>query len=163
MAENLAQPPTVAAAIRALLNAHTPISAEERGPAYRMPDPIAFPTEAVLIAEPNAHVFEAFFPWKLSSRTNFKMEPIVATVVRGNAVAICFCARINAQATEAGVETIEAERGRGYASVAVAGWIRVIRQRGLLPLYSTSWQNGASQGVARKLGLICYGEDWSIL
>jgi hypothetical protein len=44
----------------------------------------------------------------------------------------------------------------------VAGWAAAMRQRGVIPLYSTSWANVASQGVARKLGMVCYGDDWSI-
>jgi RimJ/RimL family protein N-acetyltransferase len=53
-------------------------------------------------------------------------------------------------------------QGRGYATAAVAGWAVAIRERELLPLYSTSWDNIASQRVARKLGMVLYGEDWSI-
>jgi RimJ/RimL family protein N-acetyltransferase len=90
------------------------------------------------------------------------MGPLVATVVQDTAVSICFCARLNPQAAEAGVETTEAARGYGYASAAVAGWAAAMRQHGVIPLYSTSWANVASQGVARKLGMVCYGEDWSI-
>jgi RimJ/RimL family protein N-acetyltransferase len=82
--------------------------------------------------------------------------------VQDQAVAICFCARLNPQAAEAGVETVAAARGQGYASAAVAGWAAAMRQRGVIPLYSTSWANVASQGVARKLGMVCYGDDWSI-
>jgi hypothetical protein len=33
---------------------------------------------------------------------------------------------------------------------------------GQVPLYSTSWENLASQGVARRLGLQLYGVDLSI-
>ena len=52
--------------------------------------------------------------------------------------------------------------GRGFASAAVAAWAAALRERGRLPLYSTSWENLASQGVARKLGMVAYGEDWEI-
>jgi hypothetical protein len=41
----------------------------------------------------------------------------------------------------------------------VAAWARAIRESGGEPLYSTSWDNKASRGVARKLGLLLYGED----
>jgi hypothetical protein len=33
---------------------------------------------------------------------------------------------------------------------------------GLLPLYSTSWDNAASLSVARKLELRACGNDWSL-
>jgi len=53
-------------------------------------------------------------------------------------------------------------RGRGYATAAVAVWATAVRRRGLLPLYSTSWENVASQRVAAKVGAVSYGEDWEI-
>jgi len=162
IAVNLEDQPHNAAAIRAVLHAHTPLTEEERGPAYWIPENIQAHGEAVLISEANAQLLEAHFPWKITSRSNFKTGPIMAAVAQGSAVSICFCARLTSQAAEAGVETVEAFRGQGYASVAVAGWASAIRQRGLLPLYSTSWENVASQGVARRLGMVRYGEDWWI-
>jgi hypothetical protein len=48
------------------------------------------------------------------------------------------------------------------------GWLiaaydgRAVAAARLQPLYSTSWDNLGSQGVARRLGLRLYGEDWSI-
>ncbi|MXZ22396.1 MAG: GNAT family N-acetyltransferase, partial [Caldilineaceae bacterium SB0665_bin_25] len=33
---------------------------------------------------------------------------------------------------------------------------------GRVPLYSTSWENGASLAVARKLGLVAYASGWSL-
>jgi predicted GNAT family acetyltransferase len=74
---------------------------------------------------------------------------------------MCFSSRTSAYAAEAGVETAPEFRGRGYASAVVTRWAEVVRQSGRRPLYSTSWDNLASQGVAKKLGLILYGEDCS--
>ncbi len=162
VAVNVADPPRTAAAIRAALHAHTPIVDEERGPAYWVPATVQAPAEAVLIEEANTHLLAVNFPWAITSRSGFNTGPLVATVVQDQAVAICFCARLNPQAAEAGVETVAAARGQGYASAAVAGWAAAMRQRGVIPLYSTAWANVASQGVARKLGLVCYGDDWSI-
>jgi hypothetical protein len=159
---DLSKQPHNAAAIRAVLHAHTPLTDEERGPAYWIPDEVQAPAEVVLISEANAQLLEAYFPWKLTSRSGFKTGPLIAAVAQGSAVSICFCARLTPWAAEAGVETVKAFRGQGYASAVVASWASFIRQRGLLPLYSTSWENVASQGVARKLGMVCYGEDWSI-
>jgi hypothetical protein len=163
MAGNLADPPHNAAAIRAALHAYEPVTQEERGPAYWIPEGVQASVEAVLISEANVQLLEAHFPWKITSRSNFKIGPILAAVAQGSAVSICYCARLTSQAAEAGVETVEAFRGHGHASAVVAGWASAIRQRGLIPFYSTSWENVASQGVARRLGMVCYGEDWWIM
>ncbi len=52
-------------------------------------------------------------------------------------------------------------RGRGYASLATAAWASAVRASGREPLYSTDWQNAASQAVARHLGLTSCGEHLS--
>jgi hypothetical protein len=162
VAAKVTAPPLYAAAIREVLNTHASITHEERGPTYWIPDGVQAPGEVVLIEEANAHLLEAHFPWKLTSPLRYTAGPLTAAVVDGSAVSICFCARLAAQAAAAGVETVAAARGQGHASAAVAGWATVIRQRGLIPLYSTSWENVASQGVARKLRMVRYGEAWSI-
>jgi hypothetical protein len=36
-----------------------------------------------------------------------------------------------------------------------------VRRENRIPLYSTSWDNAASRGVARRLGLVLYGADLS--
>ncbi|HEX6292901.1 MAG TPA: GNAT family N-acetyltransferase [Herpetosiphonaceae bacterium] len=162
VAANLTDPPQHAVAIRAALHAHAPITHEECGPAYWIPDQVQLPAGVVLVSAANAHLLAANFPWKRTSLADATTGPLLAAVVQGQAVSICYCARLTPLAAEAGVETVAAERGRGYASAVVAGWACTVRQRGLIPLYSTSWENRASQGVARKLGMVCYGEDWSI-
>lgn len=154
--------PTIAFAIRKLLNQNSPISQEERGPAYWIPEATLMPSQAVLITDLNAHLLEAHFPWKITSQAGYKFAPLIASVANGNAVSICYCARLTDFAAEAGVETTESFRGQGYASDAVALWASVMRSLGRLPLYSTSWENLASQGVARKLGMLLYAENWWI-
>lgn len=42
------------------------------------------------------------------------------------------------------------------------GWADEVRRQGLIPLYGTTWENLASQRIAHKLGMVLYGEDWSI-
>jgi hypothetical protein len=164
LAANLAEPPLTATTIRSALRAHAPIVYEERGPAYWIPDTAHVPgVEVVIVSETNAHLLEANFPWKRTSPSGAETGPLAAVAVGGAAVSICYCARLTAEAAEAGVETVEGARGRGYASAVVARWASAARQRGLAPLYSTSWANLASQGVARKLGMLRYAEDWSIM
>ena len=162
-AANVAELPLTATTIRAALHAQAPIMQEQRGPAYWIPDNIHVPrVQVVLVSEANAYLLKANFPWKQISPSGVKTGPLVAAVAGGSAVSICYCARLTAVAAEAGVKTVESARGHGYAGAAVAGWASAVRQCGLLPLYSTSWANVASWRVARKLGMVCYGEDWSI-
>ncbi len=89
-------------------------------------------------------------------------SPIVAVMVDGRAVSVCFCARRADFAAEAGLETALAFRGRGLAPRVAAAWALAMRASGRTPLYSTSWSNGASLAVARKLGLIPYAATWSL-
>jgi RimJ/RimL family protein N-acetyltransferase len=60
------------------------------------------------------------------------------------------------------VETAEAYRGRGYARKATAVWASALRRDGMLPLYSTSWDNIASQRVAASLGAVRYATNFNI-
>ena len=145
--------------IRALLQAQAPIEEEYRGPAYRVPDSAQRPAGVVLIAEANQLLLE---PWFMDLLPVEPEQTIAAVVEAGAAVAVCFCSRLTGRAAEAGVETMAGFRRRGYAAAAVAGWAAEMRRRGRVALYSTSWSNLASQGVARKLGMRLYGEDWSI-
>ena len=160
-AKDLGRPPRIREAVRAGLEAPGSIIREYRGPAFRIPEGTRATGDPVLITKENSHLLDAGFPWIIRSITA-DVGPVAAAVVQGKAVSICYCARLSSVAAEAGVETLEAARGRGHATTAVSAWATTLRQRGLLPLYSTSWENVASQRVAEKLGAVCYGEDWEI-
>lgn len=86
-------------------------------------------------------------------------QPFVARLVGEAAVAACCSVRITREAHEAGVETVPEYRGQRHAAAVVATWASLVRERGLNPIYSTLWQNTASQAVARKLGLTLIGRD----
>ena len=159
---DLHAPPRQYAAIKAALAAYAPVTSEYRGPAYWVPETIAPPSQVVLLDDTTIRVAQPYFPWLTTADPYYAMGPVAAVVVAGHAVSICFCSRTPGQATEAGLETAPAYRGQGFARLAVAGWAAAVRQRGWLPLYSTDWENHASQRVATQLGLVCYGEDWSI-
>jgi RimJ/RimL family protein N-acetyltransferase len=159
---DLARPPQHEAAIRAVLHDHAPLTGEYRGPAYWIAEETPPPANAVLISDANADLLRAGFPWMLAWRRNPAVGPVAAVVEQGQVVAVCFCSRLPGQATEAGVETLAAFRGQGHATAAVAKWAAEVRRQGIIPLYSTAWQNLASQAIARKLKMVLYGEDWSI-
>ncbi|HET9222903.1 MAG TPA: GNAT family N-acetyltransferase [Roseiflexaceae bacterium] len=155
----LASPPLHYQAIRAVLQSHAPIEGEYRGPAYRVPDNVQPPAGITLIAEANQELLERWFMDWLPVDPD---QTVAAVVEEQAAVAVCFCSRLTDHAAEAGIETAAPFRRRGYAAAAVAGWAAEMRRRGRIALYSTSWDNLASQGVARRLGMRMYGEDWSI-
>ena len=156
-----AEPPGLPA-LRAALAGHAPLEREWRGPAYLLPpdagrrlDPAPVEVDAG-----NAELLRPDFEDLIA--TLGEWTPCLAVVEDGRAVAVCFCSRRGVRAAEAGVNTSPAHRRRGLASAAAAAWAAAVRRRGMLPLYSTSWQNLASQGVARRLGARLYGEDVSL-
>lgn len=157
--KELREPPYHLAEYTELLKQHAPINNIDTGPAYYLPE-LHPPTGTVIITPSNVTLLETYYPYTRSRHT--ELAPVVVRVLDGVAVAVCCSARITAQVAEAGVHTVEAYRGRGYASEIVRGWAACIRGTGRLPLYSTSWENTASQAVAEKLGSVLYGVDFSI-
>jgi RimJ/RimL family protein N-acetyltransferase len=145
--------------LRAALASCAPIQREFAGPAYRFPDTIGRPDGVVAITAANAEILRENFSDLIE--TLHILQPCMAIVRDGAAVSVCFSSRLPGRAVEAGVNTSEGFRGRGYAAAATAAWALAVRERGVIPLYSTSWDNLASQGVARRLGLIMYGTDLS--
>lgn len=162
IATDLCQPPQTAPAIKAVLAKDAPISGEYRGPAYWVPQGAGMPDQATMITAANAELLRTHFADLVEPDAYHLLGPVAAVVEEGCAVAVAFCSRFPGGATEAGVHTHEAYRRRGYAARVVAAWAAALYQQNCFPLYSTSWDNQASQGVAQKLGMICYGEDWSL-
>ncbi len=159
----LAGPPEQAAAIRAVLAEDAPIIGEERGPAYWLPIVSHVLPQVVLLSEAHAELVQNTFPWLVAWLADAANGPVAAVIAQGSAVSVCFCSRITPHAAEAGVETLAAFCGKGAATAAAAGWAAAVQQSQRLALYSTSWQNHASQAVAKKLGAVLYAEDWSIM
>jgi len=133
------------------------------GPAYRFPDHLPAPIGVIRITASNAHLLRCM-PAYLADveRGMDAYEPHLVVIEDGVAVSICNSARLTDRAAEAGVDTLADYRSRGYASRVVAAWALAIRATGRTPLYSTSWDNLASQAVARTLGLVMYGVDLSL-
>ena len=138
----------------------SPPGGVEAGPAYRF-EKYPEPTHAILpVTESDAEVLRGGFEEFVEELPT--AQPFVAVVEDGRAVSVCRSVRVTADAHEAGVETLPAFRGRGYASDATAGWARLVLYAGAAPLYSTSWENIASQSVARRLGLVQYAADFQV-
>jgi RimJ/RimL family protein N-acetyltransferase len=160
LGDEFLDPPYGAARYAEVLARTAPVKVVEAGPAYRFPAELPATSDAVLITNENRELLQpSFAAWY--DDVAF-CQPFMALVQQGQAVSVCASVRVTPAAHEAGVETPAPFRGRGYAARVVAAWARAVRAIGSIPLYSTSWQNTASQAVARKLGLVRYGTDLHI-
>jgi len=138
-----------------------PVELEWRGPAYVLPEELPRDDRAREVAADDRAAWNEAFPWLAE---DFEaLAPVVIAFEAGQPAAVCHSPRgCTDAAAEAGVETLEAFRGRGLATAAVACWAHAVQRSGRLALYSTSWQNTASQAVARRLAARLYGEDWHL-
>lgn len=130
------------------------------GPAFEFPDSLAQSADVVVVEDERLleRNFRGWVPGEIAAGRS----PVLAIVENGYPVSICFCARRSDVAAEAGLDTAEAYRGRGYGPRVTAAWALAIRTSGRIPLYSTSWTNHASLAVARKLNLVAYASDWGL-
>lgn len=130
------------------------------GPTYWLPRPPSIISTAVALSSNDsgslAGTLDDWIP-DLAYR-----QPFFASMSGSHAAAVCTSVRITRIADEAGVETALTHRRQGHACNAVAGWASAILGRGKVPLYSTSWDNRASQAVARRLGFEMFGEEYII-
>jgi len=156
---NLFELPRYGAEYMALLQPYTPLIAVDSEFDYYLPEMDA-PRDVVTITAENRSLVQTHFDWLYETFADY--APVVAAVVDGNAVAVCFCSRITPQVAEAGAYTQADYRGHGYATSVVQGWAVAVRSTGRLPLYGTSWSNHASQAIARKLGAVLYAVDYSL-
>jgi RimJ/RimL family protein N-acetyltransferase len=143
-----------------ILQSHAPIERVWVGPAYRFPERIAPPANVVRLSPENADLLKGDFAQMVPELNDGR--PYLAVIEDSQAVSICRSVRLSSRAHEAGVDTLDAYRRRGYATSVVAAWALAVRSLNLIPLYSTSWDNVASQGVAQRLGLVQYGVDYHV-
>jgi len=156
----LEREPERLATVRERLEAFRPIRSTWSGPAFSFPDELPAAPDTRELAASELPRVAAAFP-QLASTLEGR-APWLVVEREGQLASVCYCATRPGLAVEAGVETAPAWRGQGLASQVVAAWARAVRTRGALPLYSTVWQNAPSRGVARRLGLLCYGADLSL-
>jgi RimJ/RimL family protein N-acetyltransferase len=145
-----------------LLESHSPIERIWTGPAYALLSTLRPNASASVVAinAANTHLLRGDFDAWLDDVPY--RPPFFAVIDGGRAVSLCASVRISRAAHEAGVETLPVFRRRGHAESAVAAWARAVQQIGALPLYSTSSDNDASQGVAAKLGATQFGVDFHV-
>ncbi len=125
----------------------------EQGPAFRF-DALPLPpngTRVVSVDKDNAQILQKHLGDWLPDVPH--RRPFYAATKRGIAVSVCASARISHLLHEAGVETAEGHRRKGYALLAVRGWAAAVDALGATPVYSTAWDNVASRRVAAALGL----------
>jgi RimJ/RimL family protein N-acetyltransferase len=158
---DLSQPPRCLPALQATLARDAPLAGTWSGPAWHFPDEIpASEHEVVRVTTADDDLVRPVFP--LLADDLPWCQPCLAIIADGRLASLCFSSRNTPIAAEAGVNTLEEFRGRGYAPAVVGAWGQAVRAEGRIPLYSTSWDNLASRSVAHKLGLVLYGADLSI-
>ena len=145
---------------KAILQSHAPIERIWLGPAYRFPKQILPPQKVVRLSPENAGLLKGDFARLATELDDVRLY--FAVIKDAQAVSICRSVRISSRAHEAGVDTLEDYRRRGYAAATVAAWALAVRSKNLIPLYSTSWDNAASLGIAQRLGLVQYGVDYHV-
>jgi GNAT superfamily N-acetyltransferase len=136
------------------------VTAMRAGPLYCLLAPPRGGRAATRITAANARLLsgglDEWLPDVASGR------PMCAALVDGRAVSVCASVKAVEGAHAAGVETLPAYRGRGLASESVAAWARVVLEEGATPFYATSFDNVASLGVARRLGMQLLGSEFSL-
>ncbi|WP_043236367.1 hypothetical protein [Bosea sp. LC85] len=143
-----------------ILAEHAAVEKLWSGPSYRaVRDPFPAATATLVTPENAALLQDGFEDWLPDIPHR---QPFLAVVKEGRAVSICASVRITAAVHCAGVETHADHRRSGHAAQAVAAWARAVRSLGAAPFYSTSWDNIASQGVARRLDMELAGVDFHV-
>lgn len=101
-----------------------------------------------------------YFPWLPEELLDV---PFCAAYLEDSqVVSICRSVRIILEAEEAGIETAELYRRKGYAFHTLAEWAEAVRRNGSIPLYSASISNLASLGLAKKAGGIFFGNGFCV-
>lgn len=136
------------------------VTAIRAGPLYAFPEKVAEPSGCIAVDGTNSHLLRGTLDEWLDDVESGSL--VVAALVDGRAGAVCASVRTSTAVHCAGVETAPQYRGRGLAALAVAGWAKLVRGSGAEPFYATTFDNIASQRVARKAGLNARGSEFSI-
>ena len=136
------------------------VAAMRAGPLYTFPHEIGPSGTCVAIDESNLHLLRnGLEEWLPDIAIG---HPFFAAIEGDRAVAVCATVIASQKAHEAGVETLAAYRGRGFAADAVAGWAGAVRALGATPFYGTTFDNISSQRVAQRLKLVVAASEFSV-
>ena len=162
--DDFAARPPYADAVRELLDEHAPVTGEASGPCFAIESLGSPPAgDVVRIEGPRRELLAGFAGWELREPNEVDArQPCFGVVDGDRAVSVCFSARRPGAAAEAGVDTLENHRQRGYATRVVHAWAAELLRQGRVPLYSTSWDNVASRAMARRLGMRLYAVSWGL-
>ena len=158
VATDLEQPALTAQRLHEALSRDAPVEGIWEGPAWHFPAQIGLsPDVQVYRVTPGMQFTGDRFTWLVDELEY--CQPCYVVLDGSRIASLCHSSRNSPLAAEAGVETLEAYRGRSYGAAVTAAWAQAVRAEGREPLYSTSWDNVASRALARTLGLILYGVD----
>ena len=149
-----------------LLETYEPIQKVSTGPCFWFvpeatvggDDPA--PVETRVVSEEDTGAMEVYLNDWIECVPHW--QPFVVALNGDHAVSVCASVRITPRAHAAGVETTPGARRRGFAFAAAANWAQAVERLEAVPLYSTSWMNVASRGLAKRLGLSMYGEEFNV-
>ena len=139
---------------------HVEIAEIEIGSAFYIPQTPATTSDVFEITQWNRDVLEPHFGY--THRHLDQLQPCIAKAIGDKAVAICRTVRRSSFGLEGGVDTVSEFRKRGFGTETVAFWASKVWALGLIPCYSTQWENKASLALARKLAMIQYATDISV-
>lgn len=128
------------------------------GPTYAFPNfRDKSSSKAIKVTYENKELLKSHFPYTFE---NFDYKQPCFVIVEDNlVVSICCSARQTSKADEASVYTHEDYRGKAYGADVTTAWAAEVQNQGRIALYCASWDNFASQSLARKLQLVQYGTD----
>jgi RimJ/RimL family protein N-acetyltransferase len=133
----------------------------EHGPAFYIPKTEDRRTDVAEITAANRDCLQLHFSYT-AANLEF-LQPCMAKIVDGTAVAICRTVRRTAFALECGVHTLEEYRNRGFGLELVHAWAKSVQAAGLIPCYSTQHDNKASLALAARLGSVRYATDIALI
>lgn len=107
---------------------------------------------ARLLTTQDASLIAAFAPGSTAALLSPQCAPCVGVIVFGRLVSVAHSSRRTAVACELGIDTLPEARRQGYALAATRRWTALVRQAGLLPIYSALADNTASLRLAASAG-----------